>query len=213
MITYSRVNSLGNLYWSMAEKAYRNVLIARKKLMQNVQNMEQGQFHVLSKNIQENGIIVIIFSALCLEAEAYDYAAIHLGDSYAKKYLDKLDPVAKWILIPRLIVGTGFKPDGIAISALTRLIKSRNSLVHSKSKAFDPDEYTAEQISLNDKLANEEIDNAYSAIIYMALECDMVLKNQNLGLTLRGIRYPARHKKIQEAITLLKSSFDKSLKQ
>jgi hypothetical protein len=212
-VNISRSNMLGGLYWRIAEKAYRSVLLSREKLTAINSELEPDKVHTHEMNIRDNGVVVIIFSALCLEAAAYDYAAIHLGDSYTKKYLDKLDPVSKWIIIPRLIIGTSFNQDGIAITTLSKLIKSRNSLVHAKSKKFNFDEFTFDKIELIEKRFNDEIDNAYSAIIYVALECDRIFLKQNLELTLEGMRYPIRHKRIRKIIESLRLSFNESLKK
>jgi len=76
-----------------------------------------------------------VYAAMCLEAFIYDYGATNLGDTYVKKYLDKLDLVAKWVIIPRLVLGKEIARDGQAFEHLRFIKKERDRLVHSKSRA------------------------------------------------------------------------------
>jgi hypothetical protein len=78
--------------------------------------------------------IVIVFSAIAVEAYIYDYAARHLSDKFVQSYLDKLDLVSKWIIVPRLITGKSLPQSGKWMMLLKALVKERNSIVHSKSK-------------------------------------------------------------------------------
>ena len=80
-----------------------------------------------------SAIKTIVFSAMATEAAVYDLGAIQLGDMYFKKNLDKLDLVAKWIVVPKLICGTSLDTDGPGIRNLRVLVKARNALVHHKS--------------------------------------------------------------------------------
>jgi hypothetical protein len=76
----------------------------------------------------------VIFAHLCLEAFIYDYAAHYFSDAYAKKHLDKLDFLSKWVLIPKLVTGRDFPKDSKAFEYLTKLNRYRNELIHPKSK-------------------------------------------------------------------------------
>lgn len=84
---------------------------------------------------RECKILAVISTALFLEAYIYDYAARMESASYVDKYLDKLDPVAKWAVIPRLLSPPGLARDSDAFGRLKRLFKLRNDLVHHKTKA------------------------------------------------------------------------------
>ena len=75
----------------------------------------------------------VTFGAMCLEAFIYDYAAHNFSDAYVKNYIDKLDLVSKWVIIPRLILGRDFPRDAKAFEYLVKLVKYRNELVHAKS--------------------------------------------------------------------------------
>ncbi len=59
----------------------------------------------LAQVADHSAVSTIVFAGMCLEAEAYDYAAIHLTDAYTTAHLDKLDLISKWVLIPKLITG------------------------------------------------------------------------------------------------------------
>ena len=76
----------------------------------------------------------IIFLAIYLEAIIFDYAATHLGDAYVKKYVDKLDVVSKWKVIPKLVTGEQINSDNNKYGYLKKIISKRNSLIHNKSK-------------------------------------------------------------------------------
>ncbi len=78
--------------------------------------------------------IVIVFSHLFLEAVIYDYGAINTSGSYMKKYVDKLDFLAKWVVVPRLVTGNSFPTGSQAYELLGKLVKARNGLVHFKTK-------------------------------------------------------------------------------
>lgn len=78
--------------------------------------------------------IAIVFSAIAVESYIYDYAARHLSDKFVQSYLDKLDLISKWVLVPRLITGKSLPQSGKWMMLLKALVKERNSIVHSKSK-------------------------------------------------------------------------------
>jgi len=82
----------------------------------------------------------IMFSVMCLESFIYDYAAEHFSDTYVKKYLDKLDLKAKWVVISKLVTGKDFPTDSQAFQGLLKLIEQRNKLVHYKSQRAPSDD-------------------------------------------------------------------------
>ena len=47
----------------------------------------------------------VVFLHLFLKAVIYDYGAINTSDSYMKKYIDKLEFLSKWVVIPKLVTG------------------------------------------------------------------------------------------------------------
>ena len=70
---------------------------------------------------------------MAVEAYIYDYAARHLGDNYVKDHLEKLDTLSKWVIIPELITGKEMPHREHWRVLLTKLIKTRNSIIHHKS--------------------------------------------------------------------------------
>lgn len=78
--------------------------------------------------------VVVVFSHLFLEATIYDYGATNLSDSYVKKYVEKLNFLSTWVVIPRLVTGKSFPTDSRAYQLLGRLTKARNALAHFKTR-------------------------------------------------------------------------------
>lgn len=79
-------------------------------------------------------ILAVLSTALFLEAYIFDYGARRESASYVDKFLDKLDPIAKWVVVPRLVVPPGLSRDDEVFERLRRLYKLRNDLVHHKTK-------------------------------------------------------------------------------
>lgn len=84
--------------------------------------------------------IVIVFSALAVEAYIYDYAARNLSDAFVKNHLDKLDPISKWVIIPLLVTGSELPKDHRWFELINELFQQRNKIVHEKSSS-PPVEY------------------------------------------------------------------------
>jgi hypothetical protein len=95
-------------------------------------------FYNLQNEIFKSAITVIVFSATMLEAYIYDYASRNLTDSFVQNFLDKLDPVSKWVVIPKLITGKELPRDHRWFGLLKRLFQQRNSLAHYKSSSPPP---------------------------------------------------------------------------
>lgn len=123
------------------EKEWKELL--RKQRGSSISNFDENILSV-EREMGKIGVIVIVFSAMALEAYIYDYAARHLSDKYVRDHLDKLDTVSKWVIVPKLITGKELHPDSDEIRALRSLIKSRNAIVHEKSKPL-PDDQNAVQ--------------------------------------------------------------------
>jgi len=100
-------------------------------------------------------IKAVTFGAMCLESFIYDYAANSFSDTYVRKYLDKLELVSKWVVIPRLTTGKDFPRESKAFEDLRRLIKERNDLVHAKSIPSPSEEIEDFIIKTGPKLKKE----------------------------------------------------------
>jgi len=88
-----------------------------------------------------------LFAAMCLEAFIYDYAASNFSDTYVKKYLDRLDLVAKWVVIPKLILGEEFPRSSMAFGYIRSIKNERDKLAHSKSRPQLTDEEREQEIA------------------------------------------------------------------
>jgi hypothetical protein len=84
---------------------------------------------------RECRVLAIVITALFLEAYIYDYAARKESGSYAEKYLDKLDPVAKWVIVTRLFASPGIDRADAIFERLRMLFRLRNEFAHHKTKA------------------------------------------------------------------------------
>jgi hypothetical protein len=82
---------------------------------------------------RQYAMVAIVFSAFILEAYINNYAA----KKGLKKHLDSLSFINKWIEIPKLATGKEFPKDQQCYSLLKELKRSRNELVHSKSKTLE----------------------------------------------------------------------------
>jgi len=103
----------------------------RKKELTDVDTEYLGRMNGL---IELASMVSVVFSALALEAFINHYASQRLSKSYFENYLDKLDLVSKWLVIPRLIHGNQLESGSRAMNSPRWLVALRNSLVHYKSK-------------------------------------------------------------------------------
>jgi hypothetical protein len=94
---------------------------------------ETSEYRDLESEADECSAVVIVFAAMCLEAFIYDYGAVHTSDSFMDKYVDKLPPVAKWVVVPKIVTGVDFPRETQAFELMGKLMKARNDMVHFKS--------------------------------------------------------------------------------
>lgn len=91
--------------------------------------------------MKQNEFIAVTFAAMFLECIIWDYAAVNTSQNFTETYLEKINLLGKWQVIPKLVnndknINIGHK----AIALLKKLVKERNNIIHSKSKAV-PDTY------------------------------------------------------------------------
>lgn len=172
------VDSMVDTYAEIAEETFAQFLfektnpVPRSELRHDSAAYDE---HQNRKNVA--GIKTIVFSAMALEAAAFEFATIQLGERLAKAYLDKLDVVGKWVVIPRLVCGRSLREDGPAINGLKGLVAARNALVHHKSTEWDR-EGKAEK-AMRQRRASFETDqvpNAFKTLILLSLELNAVLE-------------------------------------
>ena len=102
-------------------------------------------------------IVVIVFSAIAIEAYIYDYAARHFSDSFVKNYIDKLDLISKWVIVPRLVTVKGLPREHKWFELIKDLVRERNSIVHSKSSEVPAGFENAKNYFAKLKKKNEQI--------------------------------------------------------
>ena len=88
-----------------------------------------------------NEFIAVTFAAMFLECIIWDYAAVNTSQNFTETYLEKINLLGKWQVIPKLVnndkkIDIGQK----AIALLKILVNERNNIIHSKSQAV-PDTY------------------------------------------------------------------------
>jgi hypothetical protein len=109
--------------------------------------------------IGELALIVIVFSAFTLEAYINHYGINRLSRNYFSSYLDKLDLLAKWLVIPRVVTGKKLDPGTAAMQDLSWLVSLRNRLAHFKSKTI-----TVAEIKESDWLWYEDAEKAVRTV-------------------------------------------------
>jgi len=77
--------------------------------------------------------VSVIFSALTAEAFINHYGITKTSRNYFN-YLDKLNLVDKWIIVPKVVIGNSIEPGSHSIQCLKKLVSLRNSLVHYKTR-------------------------------------------------------------------------------
>jgi hypothetical protein len=148
-------------FYSIAYRHYvQTVQLTAERDQRPVKNDQDVDF-VSEKNaaIQRSAMVVVVFSALTLEAFINHYGIERVSRSFFDNRLDKLDPVSKWLILPKLIVGRQLDTDGQAYELLKGLFKLRNKLVHYKTREKGIDELKDE-----DWVREEEAHSAIQAV-------------------------------------------------
>jgi hypothetical protein len=170
---YSRMGGLHHVYFDIAQGEYAKCLELEAI---DDSNMHEGEKSEKSFIETQHAVKAIVFSALCVEAAINNYAGIHLGDGYTDNHLQNLDVVSKWVVIPKLACGKSIDKSGPAFGALKKLIKSRNKLVHNKSKEFNPTmPNLAANLAKSDSDFKCDFDNSLKALYLICMEMDFLL--------------------------------------
>lgn len=130
----------------------------------------EQEINPLQKDLAKLSLIIIVFSAMAVEAYIYDYAARHLGDAFVKDHLDKLDTLSKWILVPRIITGRELPRQQKWFELLKNLIKARNSIIHYKTS-----EWPTVHTDIQQYLTKQE---THSAFLYETVRQSILLLDQ-----------------------------------
>jgi hypothetical protein len=96
--------SMISLFSSIIRENYNKMMrldLRAKKLQHDILKTRKDddlllvkELNSAEKELAKSSIIVIVFSAMAVEAYIYDYAARHLGDNYVKDHLEKLDTLS-----------------------------------------------------------------------------------------------------------------------
>ncbi|WP_460138253.1 hypothetical protein [Pseudomonas sp. S2_A10] len=216
--SYIRVDTMADSYAEIAEEAFGQFLtemanpVARPESLYDYAAYDE---HEKIKSVA--GIKTIVFSAMALEAAVFDLAAIQLSDKVATDYLDKMDLLGKWMIVPRLICGRSLTEDGPAINGLKGLVKARNALVHHKSKEWD--KAGKAERAMNDRWASfekDQVPNAFKTLVLLSLELDAVLENFLGGLPFYGKEIytdSPRHPHVEEVVQRCRNIHQKNWKK
>lgn len=165
IIAHTTYQKISKEYLNRFEKLHSEILPLRKKIEEpHFANKDLFKVCNLESERDKYSVISIVFAAMCLEAFIYDYAASATSDSYVKKYLDKLDLVSKWIVIPRIITGKEIPRGSKALQMLSKLVAARNSLIHFKSKSSTWDDYFERSEEERQSKIVEDTRNSYPTI-------------------------------------------------
>lgn len=123
---------------------------------------------------QECALITIVFSAMALEAYIYDYGARNTSGNFINRYIDKLDILSKWVIIPQLVTSKKFPTDSKGFQLLKELISNRNHFIHYKS--FDINEETMKELEHADEELFKSSYDSITAIRELAKEIEELIQ-------------------------------------
>jgi len=164
---FGRFAPYAPLYFDICECSYQEYRKSKAELIKkkNKSPKQWDDLIIVGQAALRSGTTTVVFAALCLEAFIYDYAATYFSNSYVDNYLDKLSLVAKWVVIPKLVLGKEFPRDSRAFECLVKLKKARDALVHAKSKQEpSSDEERAKMLDELEQKETENFENAYTAL-------------------------------------------------
>lgn len=173
-------------YFAIAYRHHKNVqrLVVERKTRKVKDDHDVDFICENNATIQRAAMVSVIFSALTLEAFINNYAIEKFSKSYFNNHLDKLSPVSKWIVIPKLITGNSLNTEGQPYELLKKLFKLRDKLVHYKtrkkkvSEMTEEDDWVTENHSEDALLTVESILNEL-ARIDTAVEIDWLESSKN----------------------------------
>lgn len=164
LIILERLDAKSAEFFDICGDSYRNFQKSKAEF-HRIKNKKSGKklddLLGIGAEMRHHFASTIVFGAMCLEAFIYDYAAHHFGDTFAKNYLDSLNFVSKWVVIPKLVTGKDFPTNGQAFERLKNLAKARNDLVHHKSRKMPSKD--AELEKLMDEIEKKDDANAVNA--------------------------------------------------
>ena len=133
------------MYFKVAKESLENALSSEQSVRSLMTDpspwIKQDLIDQSYSEFSEAAITSIVFAGLTIESFINYYGISRLSKAQFENYLDKLDLLAKWIVIPKFVTGNSIDTGSEAISLLKRLIRSRNKLVHYKTSRNSPQEF------------------------------------------------------------------------
>lgn len=139
-----RENVLYSTYCDIAMRSYYNAYLLHEKIKKEKYSGELLEEKYL---LEEQVVVTVVFSAMCIEAFFNDYAAACLGDSEFYDNFDRLSALSKFKLISKFILKTDIDKSKAYYSYLKSLFALRDSYVHSKSKEISFKGYSKEEFN------------------------------------------------------------------
>jgi len=182
-------------FFHVAIDTYKEIEKSEKELNElqiNTSKQDKSSDDFSDKVAEKNdrigrlALVVVVFCATSLEAFINHYAISHLSKNYLKTYLDKLDLLSKWIVIPRITTGTQLDAGVKAFQDLSWLISLRNKLVHYKARKVN-----IEELKDTDFLWSEDAKRAIETVKNVAQELEKIDNNINIEWTTKSYnKYP-----------------------
>ncbi len=134
-VFYKRINNKDSSYFSIVYNLFMKNLNAASKLdLNNYENVDKCEEELIN-----DYHIMIVFSAMTLEAFINDYLAVCLSDNFYYTTFDKLTVIQKIETIYSIVWEDTFDKSSELYNRIQALLKQRNLFVHSKSKELDDD--------------------------------------------------------------------------
>lgn len=190
---YKRINNKASTYFTIVYNLF-------KKNLNSVSELDFDNYECVD-SCEEDLIneyhIMIVFSAMTLEAFINDYLAVCLTDDFYYANFDKLNVIQKIETLYSILWGDSFDKSSELYNRIQVLLKERNLLVHSKSKELDEnliksasdfeDEITGQELEkqlLNSSLEQiilllKDLFSAIKAIFLFCKAVDEHDKNRN----------------------------------
>ncbi len=86
----------------------------------------------LEAELLECKVLAILTTAFFLEAFITNYCTRYESVKFTERHIERLDPVGKWLVIPRLISPPGIDASDEVFGRLRHLFRLRNELAHFK---------------------------------------------------------------------------------
>lgn len=174
---FSRLSN-APLYIDIALGNYNTATEAKKEIARVTSDttLEEVERNYITSEYEEvrhkHSVTTVVFASMAIEAYIYDYSAREMSDKFTRTYLDKLDIVSKWVLIPKLVTSKDFPIERQGFQLMKELFGYRNKLVHFKSTNFTPEKLEDLQESTVDSY--EMATKALEALIQLSSDMETI---------------------------------------